>query len=95
METSLIIGYIAATLVIITPMPQLYKIIQTRSSKDISIVMYFLLLVAQILFTIYGVLEKDIIIIVTNVSSVIVISLIIIFSLFFRRKGVEPLVLSS
>lgn len=90
METSLIIGYIAASLVIITPIPQLYKIIHTRSSKDISIVMYFLLLVAQILFTIYGVLEKDIIIIVTNVSSIIVISLIIIFSLFFCRKGAEP-----
>lgn len=84
METSLFIGYIAASLVIITPMPQLYKIIKTKSSKDISIVMYFLLLVAQILFTIYGVLEKDIIIIVTNVSSIIIISLIIIFSLYFK-----------
>lgn len=84
MEWSLIIGYIAASLVIITPIPQLYKIIKTKSSKDISIVMYFLLLVAQILFTIYGVLEKDTVIIVTNVSSIIIISLIIIFSLYFR-----------
>lgn len=86
METSLIIGYIAASLVIITPMPQLYKIIHTKSSKDISIAMYFLLLVAQILFTIYGVLEKDVIIIVTNVSSVFIISLIIIFSLLYKTK---------
>jgi MtN3 and saliva related transmembrane protein len=91
MEWSIVIGYIAASLVIITPIPQLYKIIKTKSSKDISIVMYVLLLVAQILFTIYGILEKDIIIIVTNVSSVFIISLIIFFSLFFRRKGVEPL----
>lgn len=83
MELSLIIGYIAGSLVIITPIPQLYKIINTKSSKDISIVMYLLLFVAQILFTIYGVLEKDIIIIITNVSNVIIISLILIFSLYY------------
>lgn len=83
MELSLIIGYIAGSLVIITPIPQLYKIINTKSSKDISIVMYLLLFVAQILFTIYGVLKKDIIIIITNVSNVIIISLILIFSLYY------------
>jgi MtN3 and saliva related transmembrane protein len=84
------IGYLAASLVIITPIPQLYKIIKTKSSKDISIVMYVILLVAQILFTIYGVLEKDYVIIVTNVSSVFIIVLIIIASLYYSYNINSP-----
>lgn len=84
MEYSIIIGYIAACLVIITPIPQLYKIIETRSSKDISILMFIILLVAQILFTIYGLLQKDVVIIVTNVVSSFLTILIVLFSLYFR-----------
>lgn len=83
MEVSLIIGYLAAALVIITPIPQLYKIIKTKSSKDISILMYSILLIAQILFTVYGLLKNDFVIIVTNVVSSLIIALIIMVSLIY------------
>ena len=83
MDSTLIIGYIAASLVIITPIPQLYRIIKNQSSKDISILMYAILLIAQILFTVYGVLKNDFIIILTNAVSAFIITLIIIVSLMF------------
>ena len=84
MELTLIIGYIAASLVIITPIPQLYKIIKTKSSKDISILTYSFLLLAQILFIFYGLLKKDVIIIFTNITSSFIITFIVIFSLYFQ-----------
>ena len=84
MELTLIIGYIAASLVIITPIPQLYKIIKTKSSKDISILTYSFLLLAQILFIFYGLLKKDVIIIFTNITSSFITTFIVIFSLYFQ-----------
>ena len=79
-----IIGYIAASIVIITPIPQLYKIIKTKSSKDISILTYIFLLLAQILFIFYGLLKKDFIIIFTNITSSFITTFIVIFSLYFQ-----------
>ena len=84
MELTLIIGYIAASLIILTPIPQLYKIIKTKSSKDISILTYSFLLLAQILFIFYGLLKKDVIIIFTNITSSFIITFIVIFSLYFQ-----------
>lgn len=83
MELNLIIGYIAASLVIITQIPQLYKIIKTKRSKDISILTYTFLLLSQILFTIYGFLENNFVIIFTNVASAFITILIIVFSLMY------------
>jgi MtN3 and saliva related transmembrane protein len=79
-----IIGIIAGLLIIISFIPQLITIIKNRSSRDISIIMYFLLLVAQILWMVYGILKSDLQIIMTNAITSFLTILIIGFSLYFN-----------
>jgi MtN3 and saliva related transmembrane protein len=61
-----ILGYIASFLIVICYLPQIYKIITTKESKDISMEMYLLLFLGQILYTFYGILKHDVPIIVVN-----------------------------
>lgn len=85
-NVSLIIGYIGCGLIIISFFPQLYKIIHTKSSKDVSIGMYILLFTAQTFWTIYGILQKDIVVIVTNITSSLLTILIILASMYFKNN---------
>jgi MtN3 and saliva related transmembrane protein len=61
-----IIGFTGGGLIVISLIPQLITIIQNKSSKNISIPMYFLLLLAQILWILYGVLKNDLQVLLTN-----------------------------
>jgi MtN3 and saliva related transmembrane protein len=62
-----IIGYIGATCLTITLLPQLYKTYKEKSANDISYGFIALNLLTCILFLIYGILLKEIPIILANV----------------------------
>lgn len=79
-----IIGFTGGSLIIISLIPQLITIILNKSSKNISISMYFLLLIAQNLWVAYSILKNDMIILATNLSAAIITFLIIISALYFR-----------
>jgi MtN3 and saliva related transmembrane protein len=79
-----IIGIIAGLLIILSFIPQLITIIRNRSARDISILMYSISLIAQILWITYGILKIDLQIIITNVITSIITLLIIGFSLYFN-----------
>lgn len=81
-----IIGFTGGGLIIISFIPQLVTIIQNKSSKNISISMYLLLLIAQTLWLIYGLLKNDLQIILTNACTAFITILIIVFTLYFRYK---------
>lgn len=81
-----IIGIIAGLLIIISFIPQLITIIRNRSARDISILMYSISLIAQILWITYGILKLDLQIIITNVTTSIITLLIIGFSIYFNSK---------
>jgi len=55
MENIEIIGYFAATLNVVAFIPQLIKILQTKSVRDVSFMMYAIMLVSSISWVIYGV----------------------------------------
>ena len=76
-----IIGYIAGGFVIISLIPQLIKIIKSKSSDDISILTLVIILTAQILWSVFGFYKNDLQIIVTNVTAGC-ISVFIIFITF-------------
>jgi MtN3 and saliva related transmembrane protein len=78
------IGIIAGLLIIVSFIPQLFTIIKNRSARDISIAMYLLLLVAQILWMVYGILKSDLQIIATNAITAFLTILIIGLSLYFN-----------
>ncbi len=85
-----IIGILAGLLIIISFIPQIVTIIKHRRARDISISMYILLLIAQILWIVYGVLKSDLQIIVTNTTTAFLTILIIAFSSYFNSLSRYP-----
>ena len=79
-----IIGILAGLLIIISFIPQLVTIIKHKRARDISISMYIILLIAQILWIVYGFLKSDLQIIITNSTTAFLTILIIGFSLYFN-----------
>ena len=77
-----ILGLLAGTITSITFLPQVIKVWQTKSAKDLSMLMLLLLMLGVILWLVYGVILMNVAIIYTN-SMVLAMSLIL---LFFKLK---------
>jgi MtN3 and saliva related transmembrane protein len=84
-----IIGFTGGALIIISLIPQLFVIILNKSSKDVSIYMYFILLLAQILWSIYGFIKNDLQVIITNIIAAFLTILIISFSLYYKIRPIH------
>ena len=61
-----IIGFTGCELIIISLLPQLITIIINKSSKNVSLLMYFILLIAQVAWLIYEALKNDLQVFLTN-----------------------------
>ena len=77
-----ILGLVAGTITSITFIPQVVKIWQTKSAKDLSVMMLLLLMLGVVLWLIYGLVVMSAAIIYTN-SMVLAMSLIM---LYFKLK---------
>ncbi len=64
-----IIFYLPAILFIISGIPQMFKLIKTKSSEDISLLMYLITLLAITLIVIDAYLAKNNSILVSNLAS--------------------------
>ncbi len=73
-----IIGFVAATLTTLSFYPQAYKIIKTRDTASISLVMYSIINVGLILWLVYGLMIGDMPMILANAFTLIA-SLTILF----------------
>ena len=73
-----ILGLVAGTITSITFLPQVIKIWQTKSAKDLSLLMLLLLMLGVVLWLIYGLVVMSAAIIYTN-SMVLAMSLIMLF----------------
>jgi len=77
-----IIGYMAGTLGIIAFLPQVIKSWKTKSTRDISLGMFILLILSVSLWITYGFFIKNIPVISTNIF----IGAMILIILFFKLK---------
>jgi MtN3 and saliva related transmembrane protein len=73
-----ILGMVAGTITSITFLPQVIKIWQTKSAKDLSLMMLLLLIFGVLLWLAYGIIVMDAAIIYTN-SMVLTMSLILLY----------------
>lgn len=73
-----ILGLVAGTITSITFLPQVLKIWQTKSAKDLSLAMLALLMLGVTMWLVYGILVMDAAIIYTN-SMVLAMSLVMLF----------------
>lgn len=70
------VGYVASVLTIATFIPQTYKALKTRRTKDLSLPTYVMLVIVSVLWTLYGISIHSPEIYITN-TTVGVLSLII------------------
>lgn len=85
-----ILGLLAAVFTTGANFPQTYKIIKTKSTKDISKVTYSMLLCGGIMWLVYGILRMDIPIIIANGISATICGIILILK-FSSKKVLEDL----
>ena len=79
-----VLGLTAGTITSITFLPQVIQIWKTRSARDISMPMLFLLILGVTMWLVYGLLVWDAAIIYTN-SMVLIMSLImLVFKIKFK-----------
>jgi MtN3 and saliva related transmembrane protein len=76
-----ILGLAAGTITSITFVPQVIRIWQTKSAKDLSLLMLLLLITGVLMWLTYGIIVKDTAIIYTN-SMVLAMSLIMLYFKF-------------
>jgi MtN3 and saliva related transmembrane protein len=76
-----IIGLIAGTCIAISFLPQVTKTIKTKETKDISILMYIILVTGILLWLIYGILIKDLPIIFANSLTFILATIVLILKI--------------
>jgi MtN3 and saliva related transmembrane protein len=85
MEITGIIGIAAGVCTSVSLLPQLFKIIKEKKAEAISYFMLFILLTGLALWVWYGIRQEDYPIIVTNSFSFIVNTLVIIFTIRYKK----------
>lgn len=81
-----VIGLSAAAVTTAANIPQTYKIIKTKSAKDISVVTYSMLLAGFVLWVVYGFIREDYPVLIANSISVLVCSTILFLKLTSRKS---------
>lgn len=80
-----IIGLAAGILTSASMLPQLFKIIREKEAEDVSFWMPLILLAGVGLWVVYGVLKKDLPIVLTNAFSVAVNLLLMYFRYKYKK----------
>ena len=78
------IGFFAAFCTTVALLPQVFKIIQTKHTKDISLWMYVIFLIGLISWLTYGILLNDLPIIIANVITVLLAMVVFIFKIKYK-----------
>ena len=78
------LGFVAALMTTHGFLPQVFKTWKTRSTKDISLGMFVVLVVGIILWITYGVLRDDLPLIIGNSITLFLVSIILFFKLRYK-----------
>jgi MtN3 and saliva related transmembrane protein len=85
MDHNDITGYIAAALTTSSFIPQVYKAWRTRSVKDISLIMYLVLLTGSALWAFYGISNGSWPIILANSITFMLVAAVVVMKIRFRK----------
>ncbi|MCI4669027.1 MAG: SemiSWEET transporter [Bacteroidia bacterium] len=79
-----IIGFTAAILSTVTFLPQVVKTWKSRSAKDLSLSMYLLVVSSVFMWLVYGILKVDWPIILANIVTLSLSSIILYFKIRYK-----------
>jgi MtN3 and saliva related transmembrane protein len=83
-ESVTVIGLIAAACTTFAYVPQAIKIIKTKDTKSLSLIMYVIMTVGIMLWLSYGILLKDLPIIIANTVTLIFAGIILVLKIKYR-----------
>ncbi|MGB9621396.1 MAG: SemiSWEET family sugar transporter [Brevinematia bacterium] len=81
-----ILGIIAGTLTTTSFVPQLVKILKTKSAKDLSLGMFLIFTLGILLWLIYGILTITLAIIIANSITFVIALTILILKIKYDRR---------
>ena len=84
MEYIEILGLIAATLTTAAFVPQVYKTYVHKSTKDISLTMYSVLLTGVLLWVVYGLYIKSLPIVAANTITALLLILMLLMKIKYK-----------
>jgi len=84
MTPSTILGLIAGTCTTAAFLPQLVKIWKTKSTRDISLLMYVVICTGILLWLIYGVIIDSVPVILANAVTLVIAAMILILKIRYR-----------
>ena len=79
-----ILGYSACAVTALTFLPQVIKTWKEKSAKNVSLLMFIIAAVNEVMWIAYGVLRDDMVIIVTNVIMIFMATIMISLKLRFK-----------
>jgi len=79
-----ILGLIAGTLTTIAFLPQVIRSWQTKSTKDVSLGMFLVLVIGIVLWLIYGYLTQDLPLLAANSITLVLASIILMLKLRYK-----------
>ena len=86
-----ILGYVAATLTTAAFVPQVYKVIRSKNTADISLYMYICFIAGLTAWLVYGIYKIDVAIILANSVTLLLASFILTFKIVrVVKSGEKP-----
>lgn len=80
-----LLGYAACAVTALTFLPQVVKTWKEKSAKNVSLMMFVIAFINEVMWIVYGVLQKDNVIIVTNVIMITMCSVMISLKLRYNK----------
>ena len=87
--SSQIIGYIAGVLVISYNIPQLVRMIKTKSTDDVDMLSLFFQLMLNIMYILYAILIQEIPALVSEIGAMIICLSLIILKKKYDKKSIK------
>lgn len=84
-----LIGYAAGILGSSIMIPQIIKSLKTKSVRDLSFLMIFILIICSFLWMIYGIMIKSMPITLMNVVSILINSILLIIKIKYENKKIK------
>lgn len=81
-----ILGYGACAVTALTFLPQVIKTWKEKSAKNVSLMMFVIAFINEVMWIAYGVLQNDRVIIITNVIMITMCSIMISLKLKYRNE---------
>jgi MtN3 and saliva related transmembrane protein len=86
MSNAEILGYAAGALTAFTFLPQVIKTWKSKSAKDISLVMFVIAFVNEIMWLVYGIMLNNWVIISTNAVMLVMSAIMIALKLKYNHQ---------